>query len=127
MTTAFIDTTVLIHIFRKDNAAMHWFTSQTTIFSITPIVWMEYMVGVPNKRAQADSLKLLTGFEVAHLTLEDMNWAMQQIVLHRFSQGVAIMDCINASICYRLAVPIYTHNVKDYVKVLPSQLVIKPY
>ncbi|GEM_PF-468264 len=32
-----------------------------------------------------------------------------------------------ASVCRRLGLPIYTDNQKDYLKLLPAELVIKPY
>src|SRR5258708_14352105 len=127
MTVAILDTTVIIHIFRKYPAALSWFANQSITLSITPIHWMEYMVGVANKRAQAESLKLLSGLEMIYLTSADMDWAMQQMLLYHFSRGVGVMDCFNASVCHRLKVPIYTHNVNHYLKILPSNLVVKPY
>jgi predicted nucleic acid-binding protein len=127
MTVAVLDTTVLIHVFRKEAAALNWFTSQSMTLSITPIGWMEFIVGTANKRSQADSLKLLSGLEMVYLTADDMNWAMQQMLAYHFSRGVGVMDCFNAAACQRLEVPIYTHNVKDYQKILPPNLVIKPY
>ncbi len=127
MTVAILDTTVIIHIFRKNHDALGWFARQTTNLSITPITWMEVMVGIPNKQAQSDSLKLLRGFEMVYLTTVDMDWAMQQMLRFRFSRGVGVMDCFNASVCHRLKVPIYTHNVKHYLSILPAELVQKPY
>jgi predicted nucleic acid-binding protein len=127
MTVAILDTTVIVHLFRKDRSALNWLASQQATFSITPITWMEMMVGVPNKRAQVDSLNLLNGFEMVYLTSDDMDWAMQQMLVYRLSRGVGVMDCFNGSVCYRLNVPIYTHNLKDYQKILPPQLVIRPY
>jgi len=127
MTVAILDTTVVIHIFRKDKAALNWFAAQTNTLSITPITWMEVMVGVANKRVQADSLKLLRGFEMLYLTQADMDWAMRQMLTHRLSHGVAILDCFNASVAHRLKKPIYTHNIKHFRRLLPAMLVIKPY
>ena len=127
MTVAVLDTTVLIHLFRKDPTALNWFTSQSTTLSITPIGWMEFVGSAANKRAQADSLRLLSGLEMVYLTAADMNWAMQQMLVYHFSRGVGVMDCFNASVCDRLQVPIYTHNIKDYGKILPANLVVKPY
>src|SRR5262245_10408933 len=101
MTVAILDTTVIIHLFRKNSAALTWFSTQTDIFSITPITWMESMVGAANKRAQADLLKQLNGFEMVYLTPLDMNWAMRQMLAYRFSKGIAVMDCFNASVCHR--------------------------
>ena len=85
------------------------------------------MVGTANKQAQAASLKLLRGFEMIYMTSIDMDWAMKQMLTYHFSRGVGVMDCFNGSVCNRLQVPIYTHNVKDYLKILPAKLVVKPY
>lgn len=99
MTVAILDTTVLIHLFRKVKAAVDWLEGQTGLLSITPITWMEVMVGAPNKRAQAELLNLLNGFEMVYPTPGDMDWAMQQMVAYHFSHGVGVMDCFNASVC----------------------------
>ena len=85
------------------------------------------MVGVANKNAQTDSLNLLSSFEMQYLTPVDMDWAMQQMSHYHFSKGVGVMDCFMASVCNRLNLPIYTHNLKDYLKILPSNLVVQPY
>jgi predicted nucleic acid-binding protein len=124
---AVLDTTVIVHLLRKFSPAVTWLASQNVTFAITPITWMEVMVGVANKRAQADYLHVLISFEMLHLTSEDQDWAMEQMEQHRLSQGVGVMDCFNASICNRLKIPIYTHNQKDFLKMLSQELVIKPY
>lgn len=85
------------------------------------------MLGAPNKRAQEETLDLLNGFEMIHLVKADQDWAMQQMQRLRFSHGVGVMDCFNASVSNRLGVPIYTDNVKDFLKLLPANLVLKPY
>lgn len=127
MTVAILDTTVIIHLFRKDQSALRWLAATQDVLSVTPMTWMEIMVGVANKQAQTDSLRLLGGFEMVYLIPEDMNWAMAQMLSFHFSHGVGVMDCFIASVCQRLNVPIFTHNQKDYLKILPSTLVVKPY
>jgi predicted nucleic acid-binding protein len=52
---------------------------------------------------------------------------MEQLSLYRLSDGVHPADVMIASVCHRIQVPIYTQNVKDMQKVLPSSLVIKPF
>lgn len=46
---------------------------------------------------------------------------------YRLSHGIGINDCLIASVAHRLQVPILTHNQKDFLKILPANLVIKPY
>ena len=62
-----------------------------------------------------------------YLLPSDMDWAIEQMTRLRLSRGVGINDCLIASVCYRLNVPIYTDNQKDFLSLLPSSLVIKPY
>jgi predicted nucleic acid-binding protein len=127
MAVAILDTTVLIHLFRKQPDALAWFRLNIDVLAITPITWMEVMFGSPNKRTTEQLTALLQNFEMIYLTPEMMDWAMQQMVLHRHSKGVGIMDCFNASVTYYTQLPIYTHNQKDYLKLLDPRLVIKPY
>jgi predicted nucleic acid-binding protein len=127
MITALVDTSVLIHLFRKHPAAIAWFKSQTDALAVSSITWLEFMEGVPSKAGQTLCLTILSDFELIRLTDTDQDWAMEQITKYRLSQGVHLYDCLIASVCQRLQVPIYAHNVKDLQKILPAQLVIKPF
>ena len=127
MTIALVDTSGLIHLFRKHPAALTWFNTQPNRLSISTTTWLEFMDGVPNRAGQALCLSLLAQFELIHQTEADQDWAMQQLALYRLSDGVHPEDCLIASICHRLQVPIYTHNVKDLQKLLPGHLIIRPF
>jgi len=127
MTVGFVDATVLTHMFRKHPDAIIWFKSQTKRLSITPIQWLELMVGAPGKRGQETCLQLLAQFEMVHLTPEDQTWTMNQMHTYRLSHGVSIPDCLIASVAFRLQVPLYTHDVKHMQVILNPNLVIKPY
>lgn len=126
MTVAIVDTTVIIHLFRKNAAAHQWLASQPQKLSITPLSWMEVMYGAPGKTGQAACKALLDQFEMEYLTASDMDWAMNQLVQYRLSHGVAVIDCLIASICHRLKVPLYTHNIKDFLPLIGT-LAQKPY
>jgi predicted nucleic acid-binding protein len=121
-----VDTTVLIHLLRNNPNAISWLAAQPTL-SITPISWLEVIYGAPGRAGQARSLKLFKQFNLVYLTEEDQDWAMQQMITYRLSRGVEINDCLIASVCHRLQVPLYTDNVRDMTKLLPSSLVLKPY
>lgn len=127
MTAAVLDSTIIVHLFRKLPVALTWFAAQNVTFSITSVTWMELMYGASSKRHQQDTVALLDSFQIEHLTVSDQEWAMQQMKEYRFSHGIAVMDCFIASVCHRLNVPIYTHNRKDFLKLLPAHLVITPY
>jgi predicted nucleic acid-binding protein len=69
----------------------------------------------------------LSLFKTVFLNENDQLWAMEQMQTHRLSLGIEMNDGLIASIIHRLQVPIYTHNAKDMLKLLPAQLVIVPY
>ena len=85
------------------------------------------MQGAPGKAGQATCKAILSQFDMEYLTPADMDWAMQQMEKYRLSHGVSTNDCLIASVCYRLQVPLYTHNLKDMNVLLGTSLVIKPY
>jgi len=113
--------------FRKLPAARAWINSQSERFAITPISWLEVMRGAPGKTGQSASKELMKRFDMEYLTRADMDWAMEQMERYRLSRGVEINDCLIASVAYRLQVPIYTQNQKDFLKLLPPKLVIQPF
>jgi predicted nucleic acid-binding protein len=85
------------------------------------------MHGAPSKAGQAVCKSILTQFDMEYLTPSDMDWAIQQVERYKLSHGVGINDCLIASVCYRLQVPLYTDNLKDMNLLLGNSLVVKPY
>lgn len=65
-------------------------------------------------------------FEMIHVTSDDLDWAMQQQMTYELSHGVGMMDCLIASVSYRLQIPLYTHNLKHFMP-LVGNLAQKPY
>jgi predicted nucleic acid-binding protein len=126
MIDGIVDTTVVIHLYRGDNNALTWIKSVGDL-GVTPITWMETIYGARGRREQVESLKILRRFQLIYLAETDQTWAMEQLLEKRLKFGVAVNDCLIASVSHRLQVPIYTHNVKDMVRILEPQLVIKPY
>lgn len=127
MTVGIVDTTVVVHYFRKNAAAREWVDSQSERLSVTPITWLEVIHGAPGKTGQATCKAILNGFDMEYLLPVDMDWAIQQMEKYRLSHGVSTNDCLIASVCRRLQVPLYTHNLKDMYILLGTKLVIKPY
>jgi predicted nucleic acid-binding protein len=127
MTVGVLDTTVLVHLLRHNPDALKWFNSQTNQLSVTPISWLEIMFGAGNKARQQQGLNLLNLFDMEFLIESDMRWAMQQMQNYRLSHGIGIMDCLIASVCYRLQVPLYTHNLKHMNILLGNSLTVMPY
>lgn len=127
MSLGVADSTVIIHLFRNYLPAETWFNARPGKLAITPITWLEVMYGAPSKRVQSVTNSLLNRFDMIYLTQADMDWAMQQMLAYRLSHGIAVMDCLIASVSYRLQIPLYTHNIRDMTVLLDPSLVVKPY
>jgi predicted nucleic acid-binding protein len=127
MTVAIVDSTVIIHLLRNNALAIAWANSLTTRLGVTSITWSEVMFGAPGKAGQARAKAVLAKFDLHFPTREDQLWAMEKMERYRLSRGVGINDCLIASVSHHLQVPIFTHNQKDFLKILPSTMVVKPY
>jgi len=88
---------------------------------------MEVIYGAGSKEKLAACKAILSRFDIEYLIPSDMDWAMTQMERYRLARGEETNDCFIASVCHRLHVPIYTHNQKDYLKILPSELVVQLY
>lgn len=126
MTAAFIDTNILIELYRSNSAAKAWYAAQRDL-AVASVTWLEFMEGARGKAGQAACLRILMSVEAVMLTEGDQQWAMSQLLKFRLSHGVSFKDCLIASVCHRLQLPLYTKNVKDFVPVLGTGLVVKPY
>jgi len=127
VTIAVVDTTVIIHLFRRNPTALGWFGSQAEQLSLTPLTWLEVMSVAPGKSGQIACRTILDRFELLPLTAADQVWAMQMLAHYRLSHGLGIMDCLIASVCQRLQIPLYTHNLRHMTVLLGSHLAIQPY
>jgi predicted nucleic acid-binding protein len=125
MIDAVLDTTVILHLFRKYQPATKWFNNAQH-YGVTSITWMEVMEGTNNKAHQAECKALLRQFDTLYLTTSDQQWAMEQLERLQFSHHVGMDDCLIASVAYRLQVPLYTHNLKDMTPMV-GKLAVKPY
>lgn len=126
MISGFVDTTVAVHLYRGDSNAVAWIKTQGDL-ATTPIVWLELIYGANGRRGQQVCVKLLNQFALVHLAVSDQQWAMETLLEKRLSHGVAINDCLIASVCHRLHLPLYTHNTKHMLRLLDPTLVIQPY
>ena len=127
MIVGLVDSTVIIHLLRNNPPAIAWATTVSARLGVTSITWLEVMYGASGKVGQSRAKSVLAKFELQFPTQADQEWAMTQMEQYRLSQGVGINDCLIASVTQRLQVPLLTHNQKDFLKVLPAHLVIKPY
>jgi predicted nucleic acid-binding protein len=126
MTIAIVDTTVIIHLYRRYQPAIDWYQNRSEPLSITATTWMEIMGGVKSKAMQTSCKTLLQQFNLLYPSLTEQQWAMLQLEAFQFSHHIGINDCLIASVAYRLNVPLYTHNLKD-MSPLIGDLAQKPY
>ncbi len=126
MANGLVDSTVLVDVLRGYSPSALWLQMQSGL-AITPIVWLELVAGVPNKVKQLAALKLLAQFEMIYLVQADMDWAMQQLFAYKLSHNIGMMDCLIASVSYRLQLPLYTHNLKHITPLLGQAIAVKPY
>lgn len=113
MTTGIVDTTVIIHYYRNYAPARAWVHAQTSPLSVTSVTWLEVMAGANSKATQAASKQILSRFNLIYLTVDDQQWAMQQLETFQFSHHIGMNDCLIAAVSRRLNLPLYTHNLKD--------------
>lgn len=115
MVEAFVDTMVLVDLIRNYPPAARWIAAQSTErFGITPGVWLELVEGAQNKQAQAMAVRLLNQFEMTYYIKADMDWAMEQLMAFNLSHNIDLVDCLIASVSYRLQLPLYTRNLKHF-------------
>jgi hypothetical protein len=124
---AVLDTSVLIDLLRAFPAAKSWFAGLgRQRLAITPVVWMETVQGAVNREKRAQAIRFLRGFRVEHPTEDDNRWAMLQSARFHLSHSIQLQDAMIASVAARLAVPLYTTNLKHF-QPLPSVNAKKPY
>lgn len=127
MIDAILDTSVLIDLLRGFRPATEWFASLgRQRVAITPVVWMETVQGATNREKRAQTIRFLRQFRIEHSTEDDNRWAMRQTARFYLSHSVQLQDALIASVAVRLAVPLYTTNLKHF-EPLPSVKAIRPY
>ena len=125
MVNLLLDTSVLIDVLRQYPPAQTWLSQQDAP-GVASVVWIELLQGVRDREAQRRALKALEDFERVDLTVQDVDWAIKQLLRFKLSHNVGGIDCLIASVSYRLQVPLYTTNLKHFAPLLGT-LAQKPY
>lgn len=127
VTDAILDTSILIDLLRGHEPAKDWIEGlDRRRLAITPVVWMETVQGATNKTKRSEAVRFLHRFVIEHPTEDDNRWAMRQLARFHLSHGVQIQDAMIASVAARLAVPLYTTNLRHF-EPLPAVDAEKPY
>ncbi len=126
MSVGIVDTTVILHYFRRNPAARVVHPPRPAPLAVTATTWLEVMAGAGSKAQLREAKSILDRFELLYLMVSDQQWAMEQVERFQFSHHIGMNDCQIASVAYRLGVPLYTHNLKDMQPLLGA-LAVKPY
>jgi predicted nucleic acid-binding protein len=102
-----------------------WLSQQREI-GVATAVWLEIVEGTPDRRAEAIALRLLYRFERVDVTAGDIDWAIRQMLRFHLSHGLDAMDCLIASVSYRLNSTLYTRNLRHFTPMLGG-LAQRPY
>ena len=87
---------------------------------------METVAGATNQEKRARTIRFLRQFRLEHPTEADNRWAMRQLARFHLSHGIQLADVMIASVAARLAIPLYTTNLKHFLP-LPSVEAKRPY
>lgn len=127
MVDGIIDTSLIIEILRNNSQAVSWLANGVNQqLAITPIVWMETVQGATDKQKRQQVIKFLRKFSIEYPIKADSQWAMLQLARFSLSHRIDINDIMIADIAVRLAVPLYTLNVKHFSP-LPNIQIVQPY
>lgn len=120
-----VDTSILVDVIRNHTPALDWLDTQSQL-GITTLVYMELVEGATTRADRQRALRLLSRFSLVYLTEADQQWAMQQHLVYAPSASVGLVDCLIASVGFRLQLPLYTRNLKHFRPLL-GPLAVNPY
>lgn len=124
---AILDTSCIIDLWRGYAPAVAWFRAHPNArYGATPVVWLEVLSGAKDKLEQNRLQKLLRLFETVHLTADDQEWAVNNLVRYRLSHAVDEFDCLIAAPAARMNLTLYTRNLKHFTLML-GPLAQQPY
>jgi predicted nucleic acid-binding protein len=122
---ALVDTSVAVDILRNYPPAVTWIRSQSFL-GLTRAAVIELIEGARDNRSYRNVIKLIGAFELIETTVEDLIWTTEKLPTFRYSHNVDAFDCLIAATSIRLALPLYTRNLKHYAPMLGNQA-ITPY
>jgi predicted nucleic acid-binding protein len=105
-----IDTCIIIDYLR-DNSSIN--LSREDIL-INPVVELEILQGVRNKREQKNALRTMEYFQRIEYSTECFNLAKILILRYSLSHSLKLPDALIAASCLIYDLPLWTHNVKDF-------------
>lgn len=120
-----LDTAIVIDLLRGYPPAVSWLADQPPL-GLSPVVWLEILDGVTNRKDQERAVKLLGHFLRIEVLSSDFDWAIRQALALRLTHNVDMMDCLIAASAQRLEIPLFTRNLKHFQPMI-GPLAQKPY
>lgn len=105
-----IDTCILVDYLRGNPNID--FSSDTIV--INPVVELEILQGVRNKREQKDALRTLENFQRIDYSPECFDLAKILILRYSLSHALKLPDALIAASCLIYDLPLWTYNLKDF-------------
>lgn len=122
-----VDTDLLVEALRGDNTARAWLAArERSVLGIPVLVRMEILLGARDAREWRTLDKELDRYRILHLENGDSERARDWFDQFHLSHGIGILDCLIATIPFRLRAPFYTFNVKHFL-VIPGLDARVPY
>lgn len=81
---------------------------------INPVVELEILQGVRNKREQKDALRTMEYFQRIEYSSECFNLAKILILRYSLSHSLKLPDALIAASCLIYDLPLWTYNIKDF-------------
>jgi hypothetical protein len=105
-----IDTCIIIDYLR-DNSSVD--LSRDNIL-INPVVELEILQGIRNKREQKDALRTLERFQPIDYSADCFDLAKILILRYSLSHSLKLPDALIAASSLIYDLPLWTYNVKDF-------------
>ena len=129
MTGRLLDTTVLIDLSRGNTDAAQFIdtavASEIPLF-VSAISAMELIVGCRNKEEVAKAQKLVTSFELLHLSPIESRRAYDLVLVYSKSHGLAIPDALIAATALVHDLELSSDNGRHF-SMIPDLKVQQPY
>jgi hypothetical protein len=123
----FLDTDVVIDIFRQYPPAMAWLDPIVTEkIILSGFVVMELIQGCKNKTDQEKIERKLINYDVAWASAETGKEALSVFSRYHLSHKLGIFDALIGQTAVALNLPLYTFNQKHY-SVIPNLRTVRPY
>jgi len=115
MSTALVDTDVMIDILRSYPPALEWMRACSgEVLTLPGFVLLELIEGCQDKSGQDRVLKLAERCEIAWLSEEASDKAATLFGTYRLSNGLGMIDALIGQTALELQVTLLTFNQKHY-------------